>query len=163
MPKQRAQRRGGTARHAVWEHFEEVEPRTNPKSHPMTQCNHCNERVRGQPKSYMVPHVLKCPNAPQIVKQQFGAPQASRSSTEEASGVGSEERLEIASQTSQLEAIHPQTLLQRLELLKLKTKVAKYQAQAVEAEFKAEKMAIQIKLQELGVSEDEIERNLPSL
>ncbi|OWY98052.1 hypothetical protein PHMEG_00031282 [Phytophthora megakarya] len=70
-----------------------------------------------------------------------------------------------------------QTQLVCLELLRLKAKlavhlaeeaesmvkVATYQAKATEAEFIAEKLAARIKLQGIGIPEDEIERNLPSL
>ncbi|KAG7384613.1 hypothetical protein PHYPSEUDO_002427 [Phytophthora pseudosyringae] len=53
---------------------------------------------------------------------------------------------------------HPQTQLQRLQLLRPKAKVAKYRAQAMEAELVAETLAARIKLQALGVPDD---GNLP--
>ncbi|EEY55991.1 uncharacterized protein PITG_08739 [Phytophthora infestans T30-4] len=163
-------------RHAVWEHFEEIEPRTSSKTHPKAKCNYCNEQVRGQPKRFLIPHLLKkCLQAPPSVKQQLQGPQIQRSSltpttpaSEEASDVELEsevaaEGLELVIQSPQPQGLRSQTQLQRLELMRLKTNVAKYRAKAMEAEFMAEKLAVWIKLKDLGVPDDEIERSLPSL
>ncbi|KAG3009580.1 hypothetical protein PC128_g4626 [Phytophthora cactorum] len=160
-------------RHAVWEHFEEIEPRASAKSHPKAKCNYCNERIRGQPKRYMIPHLLKkCPHAPQAVKQQVQGPQNQLSSStpstpmsEEASDNELEseiavEGLELVIPNPEPQGLHSQTQLQRLELRRLKAKVAKHQT---EAEFMAKKLSARIKLKDLGVPEYEIERSLPSL
>ncbi|KAE8992542.1 hypothetical protein PR003_g21789 [Phytophthora rubi] len=94
-------------------------------------------------------------------------------STKSASDASSDTESEL-SETESIETVAvdtSQTLqLQRLKLLRLRAKVAKYQARAheykakaMEAHFAAETFAARLKLQTRGVSESDINSCLPSL
>ncbi|KAE8884765.1 hypothetical protein PF005_g16800 [Phytophthora fragariae] len=164
-------------RHAVWQYFEETEPRANSKSHPKAKCIYCGEKVRGQPKSFMIPHLRKCSAAPSSVTQQWQVesmaltivtPLSASSSVSEASLDMGSDHSELAAEGLELVPHTPQRMpgpaqLQQLELLRLKARVAQCQAKAAEARFTAERFAARIKLQSLGVPDNEIDANLPSL
>jgi hypothetical protein len=170
-------------RNEVWEHFDEVEARANAKAHPTAQCKFCGERVRGQPKSCMIPHLLtKCPQVSSAVKLQLQEPQrlSSRSSRSSTSTLVASSNL-VADETSDVDLeplgsvsaglelvarapeTHSATQLQCLELLRLKAKANEYRAKAMEAQFMAERLEARIRLQERGVPDNEIERSLPTL
>ncbi|GMF32313.1 unnamed protein product [Phytophthora fragariaefolia] len=161
----------GGARHPVWEWFKEIEPRVNSKSHPKARCNFCGERVRSQPKAYMIPHLRKCSAAPPSATQQWQDDRSLSIVTPlTASSSVSEASLDMVSDSSEsaegLELVphaHGATQLQQLELLRLKAKVAECQARAAEAQFVAERFAARMTLQSLGIPESEIDASLPSL
>ncbi|KAJ8575795.1 hypothetical protein ON010_g3420 [Phytophthora cinnamomi] len=118
------------AKGAVWAHFKEILPRRNLKADLTAACKYCHKVICGKPKP---------------AKQRWqGLPsQPSRTTV----NVG--DRAPItgvaivsstpAAQTSGIrveEFESPQTLKKRLGLLKLKAKVAQYQARAMEAQYR---------------------------
>ncbi|KAE8992544.1 hypothetical protein PR003_g21791 [Phytophthora rubi] len=179
----RAARRG-RRKGLVWAHFKEVLPRKNPSADCTAACNFCGKVVCGKPKRYMIPHLFKCSQAPLPVKQRWQElrnepnrstvtatnnpqPEGERAPTTELETLGlvsvASTPAARASEAPVVEFENSPTQKERLELLKLKAKVAQYQARAMEAQLLAETLAARIKLQNDGVPNNEIERGLASL
>ncbi|EGZ10951.1 hypothetical protein PHYSODRAFT_337717 [Phytophthora sojae] len=166
--------RRGRRKGLVWAHFEEVLPRRNPNADSTAACKYCGKVTCGKPKRNMIPHLLQCSQAPLQVKQRWrqGLQNSTVATTITDNPLPGGERaaptemgsLSVtptpAARASDAPPAEPEsspTQKERLELLKLKAKVAQYQARAMGAQLEAETLAARIKLQQDGVPNNEIE------